>query len=212
MVDLNKQQDTNMHFLTTIGVLAQVTVALSPRSETSFDTWTLTDVLRNGPLVQMDYDAAGQVQAATAIVLIQAPRQVVWDTIANVRAYKTFMPRVVSQEVLDSGSDVLEVSTVLETPFVNTSYVLRYTFHPREYRLDLTWVSGDLEGSVYQWLLLEGPREGTTLGFYYGKTQNFSALIARLEDPHKTMSLGVNVATVLAVAQAIKARSEARPR
>ena len=169
---------------------------------------SLEELLEGSPLVQVEYDGAGGVRAATAIVLVRAPLEAVWGVITEVARYAEFMPRIKEHTVERLGPTTLEARTVLETPVVNTKYRLRYELFPEQRRVDIRWVAGDLQGSEYQWLLQPGRQPGTTIAFYYGRTRNFSAVLTRFEDSQRTVTLGVNVATVLSIVRAVKQRSE----
>jgi len=67
-------------------------------------------------------------------------------------------------------------------------------------------VKGDLEGSKWKWEF--EPDNEKTLVYYYGKTDNFSSFLQKFEDKSKTISMGINIASVLKTLNNIKKQSE----
>ena len=55
---------------------------------------------------------------------------------------------------------------------------------------------------------LEGTADGRTLVYYKVTLRGFSSVVESLEDDQQTMTVGVNVGTVVAATKAIKRESE----
>jgi hypothetical protein len=101
------------------------------------------------------------------------------------------------------------VSYVLDTPFADTTYTLRWTVNPAQHTIVATHVSGDLRGSDYDWKVVAMSPEVTRI-YYGGVTRNFSSMAQRLEDEQQTITVGVNVVGLVAAVKAIKVRAEGK--
>lgn len=163
------------------------------------------DLLKGGPLVRIEVDAAGKLKQATCIADVDAPIDQVWAVLTDYRAYQFFMPRVTSLEVEQDGADTL-LSLKLDTPLVTTKYTNRQHADAVTHTITIKQERGDLAGSRYQWKLAAiGNRTRVT---YAGMIKNFSSLAERFEDEQQTISIGVNVVSLMATVKAVKVRAE----
>jgi hypothetical protein len=92
-------------------------------------------------------------------------------------------------------------------PLVSTAYTNRMTADESKHTVVVKNEKGDLSGSRYLWRI-------TPLGdnrariFYSGLIKNYSAMAESFEDEQQTLSIGINVVSLLATAKAVKDRSE----
>ncbi len=170
---------------------------------------TLTSMLKKGPLARVDYDQRGKFKGSTVVIDIDAPVQVVWDTLADFRSYPRFMPRCEEVEVKEKdGYHFVEFD--IDTPIVSTNYTSRYKMDAQKRRADILIVEGDVEGSTFTWQLETVPR-GTRVT-YWGNIKNFSSVVSSLDDKDQTITIGVNVVSFIAAARSLKTESEKRAR
>ena len=95
----------------------------------------------------------------------------------------------------------------LDTPFVSTSYTNRQHPDATNYTVAITNESGDLKGTRSQWKLVP-QGDGKTRIFYGGLIKNYSSIAESFEDDQHTLSIGVNVVSMMASATAVKQRAE----
>jgi ribosome-associated toxin RatA of RatAB toxin-antitoxin module len=167
----------------------------------------LGDLLKAGPLVRVEQGENQKFKRVLAMADVAAPAELVWEVLNNQEKYPEFMPRLKKLTIKDEAPNVRVLSYVLDTPFADTTYALRWTANPAEKTVTVKHAGGDLKGSEYDWRIVSlGPE--TSRIFYGGVTRNFSSMATRLEDDQQTITVGVNVVGVLAAAKAIKGRSE----
>jgi ribosome-associated toxin RatA of RatAB toxin-antitoxin module len=167
----------------------------------------LRDLLKAGPLVRVEQTEAGRFQRVLSMADVDAPLDTVWQVLNAQERYKEFMPRIESLSVRAEAPNIKLVTYELDTPFVNTHYTLRFRSNPKLFTIDVEHVSGDIQGSRYAWKLTsQGPAQ--TRVSYDGVTRNFSSFVNRLEDDQQTMTVGLNVVTMLAGLKAVKLRAE----
>ena len=184
-------------------LLALAVLALSPRAALAQDLMAL---LEDGPVVMVQQDEEGGFDECTAIVFVEAPPAAVWEVLADLESHPEFMPKLRRAEVKERSDDRLVVALELETPGRNTRYVMAYDLRPAAWRIDVSWVSGDLRGTFGTWRLV--PSGQGTLVYYQGATRNYSRILQRLEDDQQTITIGVNVSSAIAMVRAVKERTE----
>jgi ribosome-associated toxin RatA of RatAB toxin-antitoxin module len=171
----------------------------------------LEELLGRGPLVLIQ-EKGGGFDTATGIVRVDADVTHVWNVLTDFASYRDFMPKVLKSEVLERSGTKVRVAFEIEVPGVNTSYEVQYTLNEPRRQIDVAWASGDLEGSRWSWRLEPSPSGNGTLVHYACSMKNFSSVVASLDDDQQTMTVGVNVGTVLAATKALKRRAEASNR
>jgi hypothetical protein len=166
----------------------------------------LGDLLRAGPLVRIESDASGKLKQSTCIADVDASIDLVWKVLTDYDQYRFFMPRVKSLDVAQDNGDAL-LSFKLDTPLVATSYTNRHHVDAATHTMTVKQEKGDLSGSRYQWHLVSLGDNKTRL-YYSGLIKNYSSIAESFEDDQHTLSIGVNVVSLMATAQAVKLRSE----
>lgn len=169
----------------------------------------LTTLLQGGPMVRVEPSENGKFKRALCVADVDAPLSLVWDVINTQEKYPEFMPRLKKLSVKVESPTVKVVSYVLDTPFADTAYSLRWTINPEQHTIAATHVSGDLRGSDYDWKVVAMSPEVTRI-YYGGVTRNFSTMAQRLEDDQQTITVGVNVVGLVAAVKAIKVRAEGK--
>lgn len=166
----------------------------------------LMGLLEDGPVVMVQHDE-GEFDQCTAIIRVDADKADVWDVITDFESHTEFMPKLRRASIESREGNVIEVSLVLQTPGRNTRYVMAYELDRPSWRIDVEWVSGDLEGTFGQWRLLDSG-DGGTLLHYIGATRNYSRFLQRFDDDQQTITIGVNVSSAIAMVRAVKERTE----
>jgi ribosome-associated toxin RatA of RatAB toxin-antitoxin module len=164
-------------------------------------------LLKDGPLVRIESNGKGRFKQGLAVADIDASADQVWAVLTDFDKYRFFMPRVDELEVSRAGKD-WEVAFKLDTPFVSTSYTNRYTLDEAARTINVRQVRGDLDGSHFHWRVVKLGEKRTRL-YYRGVVKNFSSIAQRLEDDQQTITVGINVVSLLSAIKAIKTRSEA---
>ena len=166
--------------------------------------------LQRGPLVLVEEGKGGKFGQATAIVLIDAPPEKVWDMLVKMDDQKSWMPKVLTSDITRKGPKDFDIHFVLDVPGPDTDYVIRYTPDAKNRSLDGSWMSGDLKGSHWYWRVEEAPG-GKTLLYHSISVKNFSAFAQSFEDDAQTITVGLNVSSVLTGAKGLKKHCEAPP-
>ncbi|MDP2342622.1 MAG: SRPBCC family protein [Deltaproteobacteria bacterium] len=165
------------------------------------------DMIKAGPLVRIETDPkTGKLKQSVCITDVAAPIDAVWKVLVDYPTYKFFMPRIDKIDVVYEGKDAL-VSIKLDTPLVSTSYTNRMTADLAAHTINVKNEQGDLSGSRYFWRLVPLGDLRTRI-FYSGLIKNYSSMAESFEDEQQTLSIGINVVSLLATAKAVKDRSE----
>lgn len=168
----------------------------------------LDGLLADGPVLTVKQSGEGKFVYASALVQINAPVDLVWQVILDLDHYCDFMPRVVYSKIQSKSNDGREITVKFEINvlLVNQRYTLKYTIDPEKKNIHITQIAGDLRGSFWEWRLT--PNAKGTLVRYIGATKNYSALLQKFEDEQQTITVGVNVSSVMTVTRTIKKRAE----
>ena len=189
-----------MRAATLLGALLGVALAPAARAD------ELGELLAKGPLVRIETDANAKFRQATCIADVNADVDTVWRVLTDYEQYLFFMPRMTKLEVTREGAEAL-MDIKLDTPLVATRYVNRMSPDDASKVLSVKQVKGDLSGSTYQWKVIPmGP--GRSRVFYTGVVRNFSSVAEAFEDEQQTLTIGINVVSLMASAKAIKERAE----
>ena len=167
----------------------------------------MAPMLDKGPMVLVEEDKNGKFGTATAYVVVNAPPDKVWSNLLAMEHFKDFMPKVTTSEVLRRGEKDYDVHFVLDVPGPDTDYTVRYTPDAATRTIKGNWVKGDLKGSNWVWQVQEAPG-GKSLLVHRAQVKNFSSMAQSLEDEGQTITIGLNVSSVLAASKALKKYSE----
>jgi ribosome-associated toxin RatA of RatAB toxin-antitoxin module len=168
----------------------------------------LDRMLDQGPLITINRDNDERFESITTYALVSAPIQYVWDTMLNIEDYARYMPRMVTSEVVQRNKENTEIVAAfeLDTAINNTKYKLKYSIDKENYIIAIDHYSGDLKGSQWQW---EFQAQGEdTIIICTGASKNFSAFIKAIDDRTQTLTVGINIMSMLAKVRYIKERSE----
>jgi ribosome-associated toxin RatA of RatAB toxin-antitoxin module len=164
---------------------------------------SLTPLLQKGPLALVEQTKDGKFQQATAIVLVNAPPERVYEVLLNHGRLKDFMPKVLTSDIEKSNAKSFDVRFVIDVPGPDTDYTVRYVRDDVKHVLKGTWVKGDLKDSKWEWRV-EPTADGRTLLFHQLQVKNFSSVLTSLEDERQTMTVGVNVSSAITATTAVK--------
>ncbi|MFH2044473.1 MAG: SRPBCC family protein [Pseudomonadota bacterium] len=172
------------------------------------DALNVQNILEQSPIITIKTDSAGAFESVMAIAFINAPFDLVWDTILDVGNYKNYMDRVVKVSVIskDEAKGELVASFEIEVPINNTEYTLKNLYNKDEKVINVYQIKGDLAGSNWQWRFES--KGNTTIVYYTAQMMNFSYLLQKFEDENKTISMGINISSALETIKLIKQRAE----
>lgn len=166
----------------------------------------MSPMLERGPMVLIEEGTGGKFAQASAIVLIDCPPEKVWELVKAQQNFKDFIPKILNSEMKPSGTD-FEVHMVIDVPGPDTDYYVRYTVDEAAKTMTGCWAKGDLKASRWFWKIEAAPGGKTLLTHTVG-LKNFSGIAQSLEDDNQTITVGVNVSSVLAATKAIKKKAE----
>ncbi len=167
----------------------------------------LAGLLAAGPLVRIEMDPAGKFKEGLAIAEVDAPIDTVWTVLTDFKGYTTWMPRVEQCDITRDGADYL-MDMKIDTPLVSTRYTNRATVDAVAKTIKIRHEKGDLKGTRYLWRVVPiGDGKRTRL-YYGGVIKNFSSVAESMEDDQQTITIGINVASLLATIKSVKIRSE----
>lgn len=166
----------------------------------------MTPLLERGPMVLVEEGPGGKFAQSSAIVVIDAEPEKVWEIIKAQQKFKEFTPKILVSEMKPSGAD-FEVHLVIDVPGPDTDYCVRYSIDEATRTMTGNWAKGDLKASRWLWKVEPVPG-GKTLLTHTIALKNFSGVAQSLEDENQTITVGVNVSSVLAATKAIKKRAE----
>lgn len=167
----------------------------------------LAPQLEKGPLVLVEEGKGGKFGQATGFVLIDASPEKAWALVTSFDTYKTFMPKILESEVKRRTEKDVDIHVTIDVPGPDTDYVVRYTPDVAAKEVTGTWVSGDLKGSRWFWKVEPAPG-GKSLVTHTLAVKNFSGIAQAVEDDSQTVTVGVNVGSVLAALKAVKRKAE----
>jgi len=167
-------------------------------------------LLRGGPLVRVETDDTGRFKQALAIADVDAPADVVWGVLTDYPRYGEVFPRIEKLDIENDATGTL-VSFVLDTPFVSTKYTHRYVENAAKRELQVNQVKGDLKGSAFTWRVTP-LSDGRSRLSYGGVVKNYSSMAERFEDDQQTMTIGINVVSLVQATKAVKRRAETTAR
>jgi ribosome-associated toxin RatA of RatAB toxin-antitoxin module len=170
----------------------------------------LAPQLEKGPLVLVEEAKGGKFGQATGFILVNATPDETWALITKFEAYKAFLPKVTESEIKRRTEKDVDLHVTIEVPGPDTDYVVRYTPDATAKEIVGTWVSGDLKGSRWFWKVESAPGNKTLLTHTLS-VKNFSGIAQAVEDDSQTVTVGVNVGSVLAALKAVKRKAEAGP-
>ena len=163
-------------------------------------------LLERGPMVLVEEGAAGKFAQASAIVVVDVPPEKLWELVKAQQNFKDYIPKVLVSEMKPSGTD-FEVHMVIDVPGPDTDYCVRYTIDDEKRTMTGSWAKGDLKASRWLWKVEAAPG-GKSLLTHTAALKNFSGIAQSLEDENQTITVGVNVSSVLAATKAIKKKAE----
>ncbi|MBN1255728.1 MAG: hypothetical protein JXA50_10690 [Deltaproteobacteria bacterium] len=168
----------------------------------------LDHMLDKGPLITINRDSHEEFESITTYALICAPVSYVWDTVLKIEDYAQHMPRMVKSEVVQRNAEDTEIIAEfeLDTAINNTKYKLKYCIDANNRTITIYHYSGALKGSRWHW---EFQAQGAdTIIICTGGSKNLSLFIKAIDDRTQTITVGINIMSMLANINYIKERSE----
>ncbi|MBW1988079.1 MAG: SRPBCC family protein [Deltaproteobacteria bacterium] len=194
--------------------LAEPTYVVPEIMGDRLDMEALLPLLEEGELCLVASHEDGRLKQVTAMALVNAPRQKVWDLLCDFSAYEDYMPTVAKSELKqqeDNGDAVVYFS--LEVPGPNIDFTVHNRFSEPE-KIDI-WLENDhgpLKTGGWRWELLS-PDPGRTILLYdfYTDVTDTNWIVRWLIKNHPIIAHGVNVGSALVGVQSVKRRAEEPP-
>jgi len=176
------------------------------------DAERLKPYLDRGALLLVEPKPDGGVGACTAMVSVAAPLDTAWDTVLDFRSYSKWVPRVVRTEVEKQGPTTFDVTYEIDVPGRNLTYTIRYDVDREKRVIDGRWLKGDLGSGRWTWHFIATGATSTTVSYAQenGDYSTQSRLLSALDDPRKTLSSGLGLASAFLMSRAAKAEMERR--
>lgn len=164
----------------------------------------LDTLLRRGDLTLIETQADGRLRQATAIGLLDAPVERVWELLVDFAAYPRWMPKVASAEVRPVSQGVVEVDWAVSIAGPDVRYRSRHELDREAWVIRGEQVSGELAGSRWDWRL--EPRGAQTVLYreVYSNVVGSNWLIRQVEDETHTLEYGINAASGIIELQSVR--------
>lgn len=169
----------------------------------------MKNVMSSGPWVNID-ESVSQIYAPVTVgVIINAPREIVWNVITDYERYLDFIPNLKQVKILEKTANTTTVFFevlafkvgIIE---IDTVYTLKFTFYPHN-KVIISWVSGKVKSVNGSWELfpIEGGKKTaafyTLSGDYSHATLGSKFLFQRQPELHVTSSFTGNIVLLKAV-------------
>lgn len=180
--------------------LLLLSLLLSPAAQAE----DLADLLARGELALLETRPDGRVAQVTSIVDLDAPIAVVWAKITDFAAWKDWVPQVLESTATPQGADSLDVRWSIKAVGPPVRFTGRYTLDRARWTVRGRWLEGALEGSTWAWRLedLGGRTRLYRTAFTNAVADNW--LLRSFDDDAHTLEIGLNAATGLIEAAALK--------
>ncbi len=190
------------------GVLAANTV-----SDMDLDPATLEALIKKGEIVIVDENPDGSLNLVTSGVLVNAPREKVWDVIVDYDRYHEFVPYCKKLTVKNKVANIWTINYDLEFKFSILKFGVNYTLRTvqeKPGKISWTWKGGDLRNTKGGWELIPIDDGKRTLAFYSALSDFAeSSIVMRYVIKHEPrVRLAAMVAVSSIFARAIKERTE----
>ncbi|MCB9795616.1 MAG: SRPBCC family protein [Alphaproteobacteria bacterium] len=164
----------------------------------------LDALLSRGELTLIETHDDGRLQQATAIGLLDAPVEAVWQLITDFEAYPGWMPKVATTEVRAVSPGVVEVDWALSIAGPDVHYSSRHTLDKATWTVKGEQIKGELAGSRWDWRL--EPQGSRTLVYreVFSNVVGSSWVFRQLDDEDHTLEYGINSATGVIELQALR--------
>ena len=182
-----------------------IIIILSFKIGTAFD---LNSLIGNSPIITINNDEKGKLKLITVYSIADAPFEIIWNTILEIKSYKEFTPRIKEIKNISQTDKENEITAdfEIEVPFLNLEYRLIYKYDKQKRTIDVRRLSGDLEGSHWSWKFEE--MGDKTFIVYSGLIKNYSSLLENIDDSTNSVTMGVNISTILSTVKLNKERAE----
>lgn len=166
---------------------------------------TLNTLVQKGDLTLLETNSDGTLKQVTAMALIKAPIEVVWQKLGDYQAYLNWMPKVKTAIILKKEGVITQTKWEIEVPGPNYTYVVDNIENKSLYTIKQKQVSGALKGSHWGWQLVAISSD-TTMVFrsVFTNVTDESWIVRQVEDESHTLSYGINVSSSLLEVKALK--------
>lgn len=174
----------------------------------------LGKLVDKGPLVLVEETRKGEVRTATAAVLIEAPREEVWEVITDYGGLSDLFPDMERSTVLEAKGDRANVELRFKVGYgilgVRFGYTLQFRKTPDRFAIDFKMVEGDVKDAYGAWRLLPAGGGKSTIGIYnvYMDVSSMGRIVGLLLRGRPSAEMMINAAGSVMVVRAVKSRCE----
>jgi len=207
-------------FLAGLSALASEGRSPPPEVEQNYgfarlDTSSMLALLEQGNLVIVRQDEDLSLINVTSGQIVDAPVEVVWNTITDYDNYPAFMPQTSEAEVLEQiDENKLVMRQVIgvkiwRLPTFDIEYQLVQSMEP-PYKVRFWHLTGELEGTYGGWDIV--PLGDRTM-IFYTLYSNLTALgwgLGKLFESEPDFMIAINTATAIVISRTMKKECERR--
>jgi hypothetical protein len=173
------------------------------------DYRALIPFLEDGPLALVESTPDGSLVQGAMMTVFDAPRELVFETIASPEHYPDFVPHVATVTVTSTDAGGRFLDWVYSTPILKVRFGGRFRAWAPS-RTHLVATGGDIKAGAWGWELKPLP-PGRTLGVYYDSASLRDAgfILRKLIDSDRSFEHGLSVALGISMVRAVKGRMPA---
>ncbi|MDP2308647.1 MAG: SRPBCC family protein [Pseudomonadota bacterium] len=155
----------------------------------------LDDLLARGEVTLLETRPDGRLHQVTAMGLVHAPIDVVWQKLIAFATYEAWMPQVADSTVVSTEGNVVVVDFSVGVVGPNINFRQKLTLDPAAHVITGEWVSGALQGSRWSWRLEARGSDTLAHRVLYTNVVDTNWIVRAVESEHHTMEYAINVAT-----------------
>jgi len=163
------------------------------------------------PLVVVEEHEGGGLKLVTGGVLVEAPREYVWDVITDYSKYPDWMPEVEEVTVVRDEGNSKDIKYELLFKISIITRRVKYTlrkFSKKPSRIEWELVEGDFDYAVGGWQLVPTRGGEATMAYYstYTNLRSMGALVGGLLKNEPALEMAIQVSTAVTVVQSLRDR------
>jgi len=184
----------------------------NPVKQPGIDIKTIELLLKRGQVLIVETNAEGRPKLTTGGILINAPKEKVWDVISDFEQYKEYMPSTENVEVIRREGNTVDAKFHIIFKFSVLEYDVSYTNRhvlnaPNGYTWEL--LEGDIDDTYGGWELI-AIDDSHTAAFYsvYSDIRSIGWVVRKVLESDPSFEVAVNSSTVILVLEKVKERIE----
>jgi len=129
----------------------------------------------------------------------------------NFEAYAEWMPAIAKVDVQEGSTDTVKtVDWGIQVPGPNVQFTGKYTINEADHTIKGVWASGALEGSHWDWELKDEGGKTLVYRTTFSNVVMDNWIVRQFDDEWHSLEYGLNAATPVLEAKALKERIEGK--